>query len=259
MILCADIGNTNITIGVYDGDRLNCTARLATDRQRTADQYAMDMHALFDLYAISAQLIEGSIIASVVPELTDSVKRAVKKITGTDSLILGPGLKSGIRIRIDSPSQLGADLLAGAVGAAEKYPLPCLVVDLGTCTKIYAIDKDRSFLGGSIMPGLDMSVKALSTGTSQLPAVDLSVDRIRPIGTNTIECMVSGIILGTASMIDGMISKMSADLNGCTVVATGGKCKNVMPFCEVSHIVDDDLVLDGLRTVYIKNRKMSLS
>ena len=254
MILTADIGNTNITLGVFQGDSLVFISRLATQRHRTAEQYAIELDAIFRLEGFSSDF-DGAIISSVVPELTSTFKYAIKKVTGCDSLIVAAGIKNGLKIATDNPKELGADLVAGAVGAISQYELPCLVMDLGTATKISVIDEGGVFVGCTIAPGIGISLDALSLRTSQLPAIELSAPD-HAIGTNTIECIRSGTVLGNAAMLDGMANRLEKALGKeiKTLVATGGLAKEIVACCEKDIIFNKDLVLQGLLAIYRKNR-----
>ena len=254
MILTADIGNTNITLGVFQGDTPVCISRLATQRHRTSDQYAIELNSVFELEKIDTHF-EGAIISSVVPEITRSLKDAIKKVTGCDALVVAAGIKNGLKIATDNPKELGADLVAGAVGAIAQYTLPCLVIDLGTATKISVIDENGVFAGCTIAPGIGISLDALSARTSQLPAIDLSAPN-HAIGTNTIECIRSGTVLGNAAMIDGMAERLEKELGKPikTLVATGGLAKEVVACCNKDIIYNKDLVLQGLLVIYRKNR-----
>lgn len=254
MILAADIGNTNITLGIYDGDSPVCISRLATQRHRTSDQYAIELDAVFKLEGVDKK-INGAIISSVVPELTRIFKNAIEKVTGCDALVVAAGIKNGLKITTDNPKELGADLVAGAVGAISQYELPCLVMDLGTATKISVIDEGGVFAGCTIAPGIGISLDALSLRTSQLPAIELSAPD-HAIGTNTIECIRSGTVLGNAAMLDGMADRLEKELGKPikTLVATGGLAKEIISCCEKTIIFNKDLVLEGLLTIYKKNR-----
>lgn len=254
VILVADIGNTNITLGVYSNDNPVCISRLATQRHRTCEQYAIELDAIFKLEGLDKK-IEGAIISSVVPELTRIFKNAIEKVTGCDALIVAAGLKNGLKITTDNPKELGADLVAGAVGAISRYELPCLVMDLGTATKISVIDEGGIFAGCTIAPGIGISLDALSLRTSQLPAIELSAPD-HAIGTNTIECIRSGTVLGNAAMLDGMADRLEKELGKPikTLVATGGLGKDIVACCEKNIIYNKDLVLEGLLAIYKKNR-----
>ncbi len=254
MILTADIGNTNITLGIYDNDTPVCISRLATQRHRTADQYAIELDAIFKLESLDKK-ISGAIISSVVPELTRIFKNAIEKVTDCNALVVAAGIKNGLKIVTDNPKELGADLVAGAVGAISQYELPCLVMDLGTATKISVIDEGGVFAGCTIAPGIGISLDALSSRTSQLPAIELSAPD-HAIGTNTIECIRSGTVLGNAAMLDGMADRLEKELGKPikTLVATGGLAKEIVACCEKNIIFNKNLVLEGLLSIYKKNK-----
>ena len=256
MVLTADIGNTNITIGIYEQEKIVYTARLHTNRKKTADEYAVDLYAMSRLNHFVAADIDGAIISSVVPETTGAFVRAVKLFCGVNSMVLGPGLKSGLNIKIDNPAQLGADLVAGAVAAIREYALPCVVIDLGTATKISVIDAQANFCGCTISPGVRISLAALSDSASQLPSISFDVPDCPAFGKNTITSMQAGIILGTASMLDGMCNRIETALGQKieTVVVTGGHAPGIIKHCEREHIYSPNLLLDGLRIIYDKNK-----
>ncbi len=255
MLLVMDMGNTCITLGIYKKEELMVTARLATDRYRTEDQYAADLLALFTLYRVNPKEVNGAILGSVVPSLNFAITLAVEKVTGITPLVVGSGIKTGLNIKIDDPAQTGADLVCGAVAALAKYPLPCIVYDLGTATTIMALSEKGEFLGGTITAGIGISLDALSSRTSQLPHVSLK-NPGKVIGTNTVNAMKSGLIYGTASMMDGMADRMEQELGTkATLIATGGRAKEVIPYCKREMILDDNLLLDGLRIIFEKNQK----
>lgn len=253
MLLAIDIGNTNITLGTYDGDSLLFTARLATQSHNTDDQYAVDIKNLLSLYNIGIEEIEDTIISSVVPLVAASISSAVSKLFHIVPLILGPGVKTGLNIKIDNPAQLGADLVAGAIGALESYNMPCVVIDMGTASTISVLDRNGTFLGGAIAAGVKLTLKALTENTAQLTSMPIEApDSV--IGTNTIECMQSGLVLGTAAMIDGLLERIECELGETpTVVATGGLSKQIIEYCKTSIIYDENLLLEGLRAIYEKN------
>ncbi|MBR5544603.1 MAG: type III pantothenate kinase [Clostridia bacterium] len=254
MLLTIDIGNTNINLGIFNGDTLTMSARIATDRQKTNDQYAVDFVNIFSVYNIKVSDIEGTVISSVVPEITIHIKNAVKRLTDKKVVVLGPGVKTGLNILIDNPAQLGADLAAGAVGAMSEYTLPAFIVDLGTATKICAIDENRNFRGCMIAPGIAISLKALTDTSSLLPAIPLDPPK-KACGTNTIESMQSGIVLGTASMIDGLLDRFADELGEpATIIATGGLSNFIAPVCKREMALDQDLILKGLKAIYEKNK-----
>jgi pantothenate kinase, type III len=255
MILAIDVGNTNIVLGCIEDSRILFEARMATDRIKTSDQYCAELKTMLSLFEVTPELIEGSIISSVVPLVQQVMVRAVERLTGKPCLTVGPGLKTGLNIKIDNPAQAGSDLIVGAVAAIEEYGAPLLVIDLGTATTISVIDKDGVFRGGTIAPGVMLSLNALSSGTAQLPGISLEKPR-RAIGTNTIDSMRSGLLLGSAAMLDGMVERIEEELGyPAKVVATGGLAKFIVPLCRREMLTDDSLLLKGLDLLYRRNQR----
>lgn len=253
MLLVIDIGNTHVTLGLYDQEHLTTTARLATDDRLTPDQYAIAIKQVLDLHGANVAHIDGSILSCVVPVVGNAVKQAVALLCGQEPLVVGPGLKSGINIRIDNPAQLGADLVVGAAGALAKYPLPCIVIDMGTATTVTVLDREGNFLGGAIAAGVRLTLESLASGTAALPSLHPSAPK-KVIGTNTVDCMQSGIVYGTAAMLDGLIERMEEELGeSATVVATGGMSREIVGLCRREILYDENLLLDGLRRIYEKN------
>mgnify|MGYP002550546511 CR=1 FL=1 len=254
MLLTVDIGNTNITLGGYVGEKLEVSARIATDSRKTSDQYAVELKSILDLNDV-AQKVNAAIISSVVPEVTTSIKFAIEKLFNIEALVLGPGVKTGLNIRIDNPAQLGADLAAGAVAASVKYELPAIIIDMGTATTISLLNENGEFLGGAIAAGVSSTLEALTKNTTLLPSINIETPK-KVVGTNTVESMQSGLIFGTASMIDGMIDRFKKNLTKePTVIATGGRAKAIVKECNHKIIYDDNLLLDGLLFIYKKNFK----
>lgn len=254
MLLTLDLGNTNLTIGAFRDDTLVCECRIATDRTRTGDQYAVELLSLLRLYGILETEIDGAILSSVVPGLDKVLADAVKRVTGITPLLVGPGVKTGMNIRIDNPAQLGADLLVGAVAAVAKYGAPCIVWDLGTATTVSVVDADSAFRGGAIMPGVGTSLDSLVNRASLLPRIRVEAPP-QVIGTNTTDSMKSGVVFGTAAMLDGMSDRIEQQLGTtATVVVTGGLGEEIASHCRRETVYDGRLLLDGLRLIYIKNR-----
>jgi len=254
MVLVIDIGNTNITLGVFDKDVLCCTARLSTDTGKTPDEYAVDLQAVLQLHKADIAAIDGCILSSVVPSVASAMADAVRLLCKLSPLVLGPGVKTGLDIRIDNPAQLGADLAAGAAGALGTYPLPCILIDMGTATTVCVLDRQGRFLGGAIAAGVRLTLQALQSGTAALPAVHPSAPPA-VIGRNTVDCMRSGIVFGTAAMLDGLIDRMEEELGEpATVVATGGLSKEIIAHCKRDILYDEHLLLNGLRRIYEKNQ-----
>lgn len=253
MLLAIDIGNTNITLGLFEDDLLKITARLSTDQRKTADEYAIDIKDVLALHGEESSHIEDCIISSVVPSVGSAVSSAVTTLCHTVPLMLGPGVKTGLNIKIDNPAQLGADLAAGAVGALGEYTMPCIIIDMGTATTLSVLDRNGAFLGGVIGAGVRMTMKALAEGTAALPSIGITSPK-SVIGKNTIDCMRSGLVLGAASMLDGLIDRIEEELGEkATVVATGGLSKEIVSFCKNDIIYNENLLLDGLRLIYEKN------
>lgn len=253
MLLTIDIGNTNITLGAYDGNILLLTARLATEQNKTDDQYAVEIKNLLSLYNVEAEEIEDCIISSVVPAVGKSVGNAVSKLCHIVPLNVGPGVKTGLNIKIDNPAQLGADLVVGAVGAMDAYTMPCVIIDMGTATTISVIDRNGTFLGGAIAAGVRLTLKALTENTAQLTSIPIEAPK-SVIGANTVECMQSGLVYGTAAMLDGMLNMIEDELGEIpTVVATGGLSKEIIAHCNHNIIYNENLLLEGLRVIYEKN------
>ncbi len=254
MLLAIDMGNTNITIGVYENETLKFEVRLATDRTRTSDQYAIELKDVLRLHNCSPTDIDGAIISSVVPEISFILRSAIKKAFGVEALMLSEGIETGLEIAIDTKSSIGDDLIAASVGAKAKYKMPCLVIDMGTATKIIVLNENGAFCGCTIAPGMGISLEALSSGTSQLPRISFSAPQ-STIGKNTVECMQSGLIFGNAAMLDGMTKRICAETDyDAKVVATGGYCKYVVGYCEQEIEYDKNLVLDGLMEIYKMNK-----
>jgi type III pantothenate kinase len=254
MLLTLDMGNTNITIGVFRGDQLLFESRVATDDRKMEDEYAVELMDIFRLYGIETVRFQGAIISSVVPALDLRIRRAVEKITGVTPMQVGPGLKTGINIRIDNPAQLGADLLIGAVAAIAQYGAPCIIWDLGTATTVSVVDKSGAFRGGAIMAGVNTALNSLIATTSLLPRISTEAPA-NVIGTNSVASLQSGTVFGTAAMLDGMCDRIEQELGyPATVIATGGLGREIIPHCHRSIQYDDNLLLNGLRLVYEKNK-----
>ena len=253
MILAVDIGNSNIVLGGMEGQTIIFEARIRTDATKTSDEYCVDLKNILDIYGVKASALEGAIVASVVPQVLNSIKTAIKKLTGKNVLVVGPGLKTGLNIKVENPSQTGADLVVGAVAALREHKPPMIVIDMGTATTMIVLDETGAFIGGAISPGVKISMDALTDRTALLPGLQLDQPR-KAIGRNTIDCMRSGIMLGTACMIDGMVERMEAELGQkTTVVATGGIAKFVLPMCRREILYDKDLLLKGLAILYREN------
>ncbi|MBQ8297255.1 MAG: type III pantothenate kinase [Ruminococcus sp.] len=254
MVLAVDIGNSNIVLGCFEDNEIKFVERLSTNQNSTALEYTVLIKTILELNSLSDYPFEGAIISSVVPSVTQTVKEAVFRLIGKHAMIVGPGIKTGLKIMLDNPAQLGSDRVADAVAAINHYPCPMIIIDMGTATTISVIDSDKNFLGGMIIPGLRVSLDSLTNRTSQLPKISLDPPK-KVIGTNTIDCMKSGIIYSNASSIDGIIERIQGELGEeCTVISTGGLANTIIPFCKHNIIIDDQLLLKGLMVIYNKNK-----
>ena len=254
MLLALDVGNTNIVLGCFDGEEILFRERVSTNQQATDLEYATRIRMALDMYGIERKSITEAIISSVVPSVTNTLKQAVVKYLGCTPLIVGPGIKTGLSIVIDNPAQLGSDLVVDAVAGISEYPVPLIIIDMGTATTFSLIDAKKRYMGGVIMTGMAVSTEALVSRTSQLPRIAFEAPK-SVVGTNTIDCMKSGIMYSTACALDGMIDRIEEEAGEkCTVVATGGLAGTVVPLCRKDIILDDDLLLKGLHVIYEKNR-----
>ena len=254
MIIAVDIGNTNIVVGGIEADHVLFTERLSTRTDKTELEYAIDFKLIFALHSISRAQVEGSIISSVVPPLSNIVKTALTKLIPKEPLIVGPGVKTGLSIRIDNPTQLGSDLVVTAVAAIAAYPVPSIIIDMGTATTASVVNSKKQYVGGMILPGVGVSLDALTARASQLSGISIDAPR-HVIGKNTIECMKSGVLYSNAAALDGIIDRIEEELGEkATVVATGGLAKKIVPHCKREIILDEELLLRGLLIIYEKNK-----
>ena len=254
MILAIDIGNTNIVVGCIDEEKIYFTERLSTVRTKTELEYAVDLKTVLDIYHIKRTDIEGCIISSVVPQITGIAKLAAEKILKKEVMVLGPGVKTGLNIVMDNPGQLGADLVADAVAGLASYPVPLVVIDMGTATTISVVNSKKQYIGCMIMPGVGISLDALTARASQLSGISIDAPR-HIIGKNTIECMKSGVLYSNAAALDGIIDRIEEELGEkTTVIATGGLAKKIVPHCRKEIILDEELLLKGLMLIYRKNK-----
>lgn len=253
MILALDVGNTNIVIGCIDDKKIYFTERLSTDKAKTELEYMMAFKTVFELYSIDVDKVEGAVISSVVPPVVNVLVRAVEKFTGKIPYIVGPDIRTDLPIKMDYPNTLGSDLIVDAVAGVNEYGAPLIIIDMGTATTMSVIDKEGNYVGGMIAPGIRLSMEALASNAAQLNKVSLECPK-NAIGKNTIDCMKSGLILGEACMIDGLIERMEEELGyETTVVATGGLAKMVVPLCKKKIQIDYNLLLKGLKIIYDKN------
>ena len=256
MLLAIDIGNTNVVIGCLDSEN-NVTKlfRMVTDLKKTEDEYAAGMRTILDHNGVDCTGFEGAIVCSVVPPLTEIFRKAAEQLVGRRPVVLGAGVKTGLNIMIENPASLGSDIVAASVAAMQDYPLPVIVVDMGTATTITVVDKGNRFIGGAIAPGVALSMNALSSGTSLLQKVPIEAPK-KSINGATTESMQSGAVYGNAAMLDGMIDRFEQEL-GCSasVVATGGIAAKIVPYCKREIAYEEDLLLKGLGIIYRKNKK----
>lgn len=254
MILTIDIGNTNIVIGGFTDNKQVFISRISTNAKKTEDEYAAKIKSILRLHGVAEREVKGAAISSVVPPLNHIMVKAVEMVYSVKPVVVGPGIKTGINLLADNPAQVGADLICACVAAANLYEPPILIIDMGTATKLMLVDKNKSFSGVSIIPGVEISLKALSGGTAQLPQISLDAPK-KVLGTNTIDCMRSGIIYGNAAMLDGMIDRISDEIKDTpNVVATGGLATSIIPHCKHKVTMDDNLILKGLLMIYEKNK-----
>ena len=256
MILAVDIGNTEIVAGCCNeenGEVFFCE-RLSTNRHATALEYASLFKTAFEMHKINKDEVCGAIISSVVPSVTATVKSAVKKVAEVEAMVVGPGIITGLSIDSVDPGMLGSDLVVNAVAGIANYPLPQIIIDMGTATTFSVVDKEKRYLGGIIAPGIAITLDALVSRTSQLPSIALEAPK-KVVGTNTVDCIKSGLIYGNTGMLDGLIDRICDELGEkCAVVATGGLASTVVPLCKNKIIVDNDLLLKGLVIIYNKNK-----
>ncbi len=255
MLLAIDIGNTNISLGCIQDNNILFEARIATDQSRTSDQYGTEILTMLGAFGVKKEEITDCIIASVVPPVFNSVRTGVIKVIGKQPMVVGPGLKTGLNIRVDIPSQVGSDRIVIAVAALAEYEAPLILLDLGTATTIDVVEPGNTYVGGIIAPGVKISSDALTNRAAMLPGISLEEPK-QVVGRNTIDCMRSGIMHGTAAMIDGMIDRIENELgHKSTLIATGGIAQFITPLCKHDIILERDLLLKGLNIIYQKNKK----
>lgn len=254
MILTIDVGNTNIVIGGFMNDELKFVSRIGTNAKKTEDEYAVLIKNIVSLYDVSAREVKGAILSSVVPPLNKIIKKALLMVYNISPMVVGPGIKTGVNLLVDNPSQVGADLVCTAAAVHNHYETPALVIDMGTATKMSLVDKNGAFTGVSIIPGIEIGMNALAGGTAQLPQISLEAPK-SVIGKNTVDAMQSGVVYGNASLIDGMVEKITKEFGEMNIVATGGLAGFIVPYCKEKMIIDDNLILKGLLAIYKKNKE----
>ncbi len=255
MLLAIDIGNTNIVIGCIKNDEILFKARIATDRLRTSDQYGVEIKNMLEAFGVRKEDIADCIIASVVPPVFNSVYTGVIKVIGKQPMVVGPGLKTGLNIHVDIPSQVGSDRIVAAVAALSLYEAPLVLIDMGTATTVEVVEPENTYMGGIIFPGVMISLDSLTSRAAQLPGINLDKPK-NIIGKNTVDCMRSGMMYGTASMLDGVVDRIAEELgHKSTIVATGGMAQFIIPLCRHDIILEKELLLKGLNIIYKKNRR----
>jgi type III pantothenate kinase len=254
MLLTLDLGNTNLTIGLYDGRELRHHWRLATDHARMPDEYGLQLLGLLNRAGCESDCLNGVVLASVVPPLTGRLTQACREYLQRDPLVVDAGVKTGLRIRYDDPRQVGADRVADAVAVLHLYGGPACVVDFGTATTFNAVTKEGEYLGGAITAGIHLAAEALFTHAAKLPRIDLQ----RPpsvIGRNTVHAMQSGLLFGYVAMVEGMVARFRSELGPeMKVIATGGLASLIAKETKVIEIINPWLTLDGLRIIWELNR-----
>lgn len=256
MLLVFDAGNTNIVLGLYEGDILIDSWRIATDENKSSDEYAILIRQLFQLVDKDPRDVTDAILSSVVPNITYSLEHSIRKLFNINPLIVGPGIKTGMDIKYDNPKQVGADRIVNGVAAYEKYGGPLIVVDFGTATTFCAISKAGEYLGGSIVPGIKISSDALFQRAAKLPRVELTKPG-RVICKNTVNSIQAGIIYGYVGIVEYIIKKMTGELKGHNVkaVATGGLAPLIASETKYIDVVDRTITLEGLKIIYERNKE----
>ncbi len=253
MVLAIDIGNTHILLGCFEDRKILFKELLSTDRSYTDLEYASLIKSALEFNVASFDQIEGAIVSSVVPSVTGTIKIAIERFAQVTPVVVGPGVKTGLKIKIDNPAQLGSDLVVSAVAGIKEYGVPQINIYMGTATAFSLIDSEKTFLGTSIGAGMGIASEALSSKTSQLPNVAFETPK-KVIGTNTVDSMKSGLICQNAALIDGMIDRIEEEYGDkCVIVATGRYASIVTPLCRHKVICDMELILKGLIEVYFKN------
>ncbi len=255
MLLVVDIGNTNIVMGLFQGDTMRAHWRLGTRSDRTQNEYAVLIKSLLDLEEIPLRGIEGAVISSVVPNLTTTLHHALMLLLPLEPLVVGPGTRTGTPILVDNPREVGSDRIVNAVAAHFRYGGPLVVVDFGTATTFDAVSSKGEYLGGAIAPGVGISMEALFRETAQLPRVELRRPK-RVIGKNTVESIQSGCYFGYVALVDGMVRTFKRELGtDSKAIATGGMAPIIAKASKEIECVDPTLTLEGLRLIYERNRE----
>jgi len=252
-LLALDIGNTNVAFGVFRGAELVGTWRLATDPQRTADEYAASLLTLLPRHGLDLETIDGVVIGSGVPRLQETFSEIARRYSGCEALVVNGTMRTGIRVNIDNPSEAGADRICNAIAAREGYGSPSIVVDFGTATNFDVVSAEGDYIGGAIAPGIEVAADAIFRRGARLFNVGLTAPE-RAIGRNTVAALQSGIVLGYVGLIEGLIARIQAELGDTArVIATGGLAERIAPQTSSIHTIDGQLTLTGLRLIYELN------
>ncbi len=252
-LLAVDVGNTQIVVGVYENDRLIRTWRLATVHDRTEDELAVALDGLLAQQDLALEDLDAVALGSVVPPLTQAFVRMTERYLERAAFVVGPGIKTGVRLRVDNPAEVGADRIANTLAAHRRYGGPAVIVDFGTTTNFDVVSAEGDFLGGSFAPGLEVSAESLFGRASRLFRVPLTAPAAA-IGKNTADCLRSGLIFGYVGLVEGLLARILAELPGKPrVIATGGLAATIAPLAKGIEKVDEDLTLDGLRMLYELN------
>ena len=255
MLLAIDIGNTNIVLGCIRDDQILFDARIATDRARTSDQYGVEIKNMIEAFGVPTAEISDCIISSVVPPVFHSVRTGVKKVIAREPITVSHTMKTGLELCVDRPEQVGADRIVIAAAALQEHSAPLILIDMGTATTMEVLEPENRYMGGVIIPGVRISLDALTGRTAQLPGISLD----RPgsvVSTNTVDCMRSGIMYGAASMLDGMIERIAEERGmDFSVIATGGIAQFIVPLCRHRILLEKDLLMRGLNVLYRLNRR----
>lgn len=254
MLLVLDIGNTNIKLGVFNGNRLAASWRMSTDRTRTSDEYGQMLMTLMEHENLSPKDMDGVIFSSVVPAINFTIEHMLTYYLEKKPMIVGPGIKTGLNIRLDDPRELGADMICDAVSAYRRYGGPCIVMDFGTATTIMAVTEKGEFLGGAICPGVKVALDALTQRAAKLPNIELEFPN-RAIGRNTVNCMQAGLLYGYVGQVEYLIANFKREMEcpEAKVIVTGGMSREIAKMAPSIQIVDSLLTLEGLRLIYNNN------
>jgi type III pantothenate kinase len=258
MLLAIDVGNTNTVLGLYDGEALVSDWRMSTMREKMADEWASALITLAGHRGYKLGDVDAAICSSVVPPATTALREMVEKYLGTRLMLVEPGIKTGVKVNVDNPREVGADRIVNTIAAHTRYGGPAIVIDFGTATTFDVVSPDGEYLGGAISPGLVVASDALFRYTAQLRRIELVAPR-SSIGKNTVHSMQSGVVWGYVSLVEGMVARIKRDMGEmgaqAKVIGTGGLARLIAAHSECMEIVDDNLTLDGLRIIYELNRE----